>query len=71
VRFERLLSNGELQTFEGFVFDHSVILEDSSGGRTTISDRGLAGTFAGVPLENPSRPLYGWFAVYVSDRVRS
>jgi hypothetical protein len=72
IAFERQLPTGELQSFEGFVFDRPVTVDlgNLSTTETKTWGRGMAGTFTGLPLEEASRPLYGWFAVYLYPALK-
>ena len=49
--------NGEIQTYEGFLFDQSVTINGAS------PQAALVGTFPGDRFEDPRRPGFGWFAL--------
>jgi hypothetical protein len=57
LRFKVTLTNGEIQTYQGFLFDRVVTIDQITYAAA------MAGTFTGDRFEDPRRPGFGWFAL--------
>lgn len=63
LRFAVTLDNGEIQTFVGFLFDQTVVINNDAFGAA------MAGTFTGDRFEDPRRPGFGWFALQTGNLI--
>lgn len=63
LRFVVTLDNGEIQTFQGFLFDQTVVINNEA------FNAALAGIFTGDRFEDPRRPGFGWFALQTGNQI--
>ncbi|WP_157649755.1 hypothetical protein [Burkholderia ubonensis] len=67
--FARTLNNGEIQTFDGYLFDQNIqlladLIKNNLGPQAyPYPGPAMAGTFTGSKYE--ARPEFGWFALYM------